>query len=383
MRRYRELFRIPGLPLLTVIAVLGRLPMTARVLALTVYTVAGLGQGTGRAGLVVGLMTLGIAVGAPLWGACGDRFGLRPAILITGLAETAFWLAVPQMSYSVLVSLAPFAGMLAAVTGQFFRIVLSGMVPVGQRRPAFSMEATLVEVCFTLGPATWMLVNTATSTPIALRLLAGMTLLGSAGFALFANPPDRIPAPAEPDRWLTRPVLSLLLANCALLVVVLGTTISVIGILDHAGHLGWAGLLTGAQALYSAIGGLVYGTLHREFRQHRLLLVCALSALPLSLVGSSWWALGLALIPVGLCTAPGYAICNATMNEIVPPEAIGRVMGLVQVSGTLGASLGSMIAGFAMDEVTPAFGPVAVSVSGLALLGLSRLVARTKVEVTV
>ncbi|RJQ70784.1 MFS transporter [Pseudonocardiaceae bacterium YIM PH 21723] len=373
MHSYRELFRVPGLRLTYVIGLVARLPMPARALALTVYTAVGLSQGYGPAGLVVGLFTLGSALGAFLWGTLNDRYGLRLAMTVTSICETVFWLLVPQMTFPVLAATALFGGMTASVGGSCFRIALGVLVPVDQRRAAFSLEATMTELCALVGPPAWMLVNTSTSTPTALYGLALLTLLGSGGFALLINPPLGERSTVSAAGWLDRRLLSLLLANSAAIVVIIGVEVGTFGMLNEAGQARWAGVVIAAQAAFSGIGGLVYGTLRRGFPLPLLVGISAVAALPVGLAGHSPLALSLAVAPMYLCCAPALAATAHALNEVAPVSALGRVMAMMQVSNMAGAGAGAILVGFAMDAVTPAFGPVAVGLGGLLLLGISRL----------
>src|SRR5262245_37346034 len=92
---YRRLFALPGVRTLIIVMFFARIPATATMMALTLHVAIGMGRGYGAAGLVGAAATIGIAVGAPLSGRVIDRYGLRTALIVTTIGETAFWATAP------------------------------------------------------------------------------------------------------------------------------------------------------------------------------------------------------------------------------------------------------------------------------------------------
>ena len=110
---YRATLALPGMKSLLTVATLARVPITAGMVTLTLHVVNDLDRGYGAAGLVGAAFTVGASVGAPLMGRFVDRRGLRPMLVLTTVAEVAFWTTAQATPYWVLLFMALFGGMLS------------------------------------------------------------------------------------------------------------------------------------------------------------------------------------------------------------------------------------------------------------------------------
>lgn len=104
------------------------------VFSLASYATDGLGLSQTQAAALQSVLSVGLTLGRPLWGALSDRFGRLyvPAIcyLIAGLSTFAIWL--PARSFGVLVAFACVQGLVAGVVWSTATPVLASAVEYRQ-----------------------------------------------------------------------------------------------------------------------------------------------------------------------------------------------------------------------------------------------------------
>ncbi|MBE1500196.1 MFS family permease [Amycolatopsis lexingtonensis] len=385
LQPYRRVLAVPRVSSTMALMFLARLPMTMNGVMMTLYVVTGLGRGYGAAGLVGAGITLGMALGAPLVGRCIDRYGLRPVVAVCGIATTAFWVAAPHLPYAALAAVAVPAGALSVPAGSLARQVLAALVPVAERRAAYSLDTISIEVTFMIGPAVG--IAAMTSLPPTFTLSALGVLFGGTAFLIWlVDPPirgDREPVVDEVRpklrTWLSwRLVSALLIAGGALFVLV-GTELATLAALRANGELGVTGLVIAVMCAASILGGIVHGAVKRSLPQGVLMLLMALLVVPVGLADQPWWLLMLVLIPTNLLCAPTLAATTEAVSKIAPPRVRGEAMGLQDASTRLGLALGSPFVGFAIDHSSPAWGFAAAGLGGLliAAAGLFHRHSRT------
>jgi MFS family permease len=425
---YRTVLGVPGVPGVTVLGILARIPHTAIGVVLTVHVTQGLGRGYGAAGLVVAALTVGMAVGSPWRGRAVDRLGLRRALLPSVVVEGLVWALAPLLPYEGLLVAVVAAGALGLPVFTVMRLALSAMVPAQQRRTAFALDSVSVEVSFMVGPALGVLVATQTSSSTALLGLGATTVL--AGLALMVvDPPTRAvpqaapgargaaaagadsagasggapggvagsssqtacvvapagvgeevpPRPAGPHARVTLspPLLAVLAATAGATVVLAGTDVSIVAVLREAGRQGATGLVMAVWAFASLLGGLGYGALRRGVVPPALLLALGLLTAPVGLA-PGWLWLCLAVVPAGLVCAPVVTATAEAVASLVPESVRGEAMGWHGSALTAGTALGAPLAGVAIDRVGPWAGFALVGAVGalVALLGLAGLRVR-------
>lgn len=383
---YRSVFAIQGSRALFVVALLARVPGTAKGILLTLHVVLDQQRGYGAAGVVAMALTLGFATGSPIAGRMVDRHGLRPVLLVTGLAEALYWAAAPALPYPALVA-ATFAG--GAVSVPVFPVIrqaVAAHVPGEMRRQAFALDSMIVEVAYMVGPAVAVVAVTGlhTATP-SMAAMAALTLGAVAGLwplgriltsrhaqqASEADPGQR-PARLPRGTWLN-PALLLVLAMCTAANLTLsGTEVSVVASLREHGETQWAGLTIIAWCCASLIGGFWHGSTARPRRLPVLMLLLGLGTIPVGLVGGLGWQwTALALLPAGFVCAPTIASTAEALSAAVPASARGQAMGLQAAALTLGGSLGAPLAGSLIDRFSPVWGFAVAGVIGTVLAGLA------------
>lgn len=352
---YRRLFRLPGVGVLLLVGLVSRVPSSAMGMALTLHVVETLKMDFLPAGVVTAASTIGMAVGSPLAGRFVDRYGLRPVLAVTTAAQAVFWSCAWALPYPVLIGAAAVAGLLALPVFGVIRQCLAAMVPLEQRRTAFSFDSMFVEVSFMTGPALAVAgITVFGSAPTMAAIAIGIT---GAGIGLLVlNPPTRSAAElAEPEVkiprrvWLTPRLLALFGTVAAATFVLAASELAMVGAMTDTGHAQWIGLAVGIWCFYSLVGGFLYGMLSRGFSP--LVLIGAMGALtvPAALVSGGWWWMLLALLPAGLLCAPSLSATVETLTRWVPAGARGEAMGLHGTALLLGGAASAPIAGKVID----------------------------------
>ena len=378
---YRAVLALPGVTPLVALSLVARVPASAAGIVLTLHVVLTLDLGYAAAGAVGAASTVGMALGAPLLGRLVDRRGLRTMLAVTLVAEALFWGVAPVLSYPVLLGAAFVGGLLSTPVYSVIRQSLAALVPEGQRRPAFALDSMAVEVSYIVGPAAGSLMVVQFGSPATMYAL-GAAWVGS-GLALWVldpatragDPADDGAAPAVRE-WLDRRLVGALLVTAAGVMMIFGTELSVIAAVQVSGPVYAIAVVNAVWCLSSLVGGFVYGAASRTSSVY--VLVAALGAATLLVgLGGEWWSFALLLVPAGLLTAPGLAAGSERVSLLAPEPARGVVTGLHGSAITLGAAVGTPLAGLLIDTASPAAAVVVIGLVGTALAGLAALIART------
>jgi MFS family permease len=351
---YRHVLAIPGVRTLLLVGIVARIPATAIGMTLTLYVANTLGRSWTEAGLVTAAYTIGSALGLPLMGRLIDRRGMRSAMVLSATVGGGIWFITPQLSYVLLLAAAVVGGLFGIPIFSAIRVALAAMIPPDQRRPAFALDSMIVELSFMVGPALAVVVATRLSPGFGLYALA-FGIIGAAAMMYALNPPtrpigDEVPAVAPPRRtWFGPRLVSLMLAGLAATFILSATDLTIVATLREEGAIAWTGLAIGLWCVYSLIGGLVYGAIHRPVPVLTLVAAMGLLTIPVGLVPSWHWLL-LALIPAGLLCAPTMIAANDSLARAVPANSRGEATGLLGSALTAGTTLGAPFAGFLIDN---------------------------------
>lgn len=373
MQLYRRTLALPGVRPLMILIFFARIPMSAAGMVLTLHVAVGLSRGYGAAGTVGALATVGIALGAPIMGRVVDRYGLRPMLIITTLGEVAFWVTARLMPYPLLLVIGFVGGFMQLPAMSIGRQAIAALVPMDLRRTAYSIDSISTELSYMVGPAAAVFFATQFSTTAAMTAMA--CAITAAGLALFViNPAVRSPeelADADGERpprrtWLTPRLIGVLAVGAGAVFVLAGTEVSIVAMLRTHGELGWTGLVVVFWSAVSAVGGLIYGALHRTANQVTLMVLLGALTIPIGLAGGHhWWVLTLALAPAAALCAPTIAATGEQVSRLAPVAVRGEATGLQSSAFTMGAALGAPLAGFVMDHSTPGWGFAVAGLGGV------------------
>ena len=406
---YRSVLAIAGARSLFVVALVARIPATAKSMALTLHVVLDQHRGYGAAGLVGMAMTVGMGIGAPFLGWMIDRRGLRPVLLLTGGVELAYWISAPFLPFPALLATTVVGGILGVPVFSVIRQAVAARVPEAQRRQAFALDSMIVELAFMVGPAVAVLAVTTMRGAGATMAAIGTLTVGAVVALWLLDPPigrgraagagDAVEGDAVEDdavegdatqggrsvatakvplsTWL-HPSFVLVLAVClAASLILSGTEVSIVATLRHLGETQWSGLVIMSWCLVSLFGGFWHGSTARPWPLPLLVLLLGAGTVPVGLAGHwGWQWLCVALLPAGFVCAPTIASTVEAVSRAVPASARGQAMGLQGSAMTVGGSLGAPLAGVVIDNSAPAWGYAVTGGIGAVLAAVMLVVSR-------
>jgi predicted MFS family arabinose efflux permease len=385
MDAYKRVLARPGIRSLMITMMLARIPVTATAIMLTLHVILGKAQGGlglsyAAAGAVAALIAIGNGVGAPLVGRAIDRVGLVPVIVVTTVAQTAFWATARLYSYAWLLPGALGAGLLALPVFIVARQSLAARLPDEERQAGFALDSMSVELSFAVGPAAGAAAITQAGSTIALTALAAT--FAAAGLAIIVlNPPmtgsQSARTPVRLRSWVDGRVVAVLIVTVGATITLAGTDVAITAMMRHFGRIGLVGVVISVWCLGSLAGGFVYGMMRRRVRPLVLLLLLAGFTLPVGLA-TTWWWLALLLIPSTIFCAP---LISATVDGLIgiaPSSERGVAMGLHSSALTFGVAMGAPLAGITIDASSPPYGFVGVGVAGLVLAACAPLALRSR-----
>ncbi|MFG2890852.1 MFS transporter [Streptomyces sp. NPDC048248] len=409
---YRRVIALGG-PLLSAVSFLGRLP-TAMCQLGSLLLVAETSGSLTTAGLVGGALAAGQTAAGPLIGRLADRHGQRTVVL------AACWLNAFAVAALVAAALAGTATVPLALTGLLAGATVPQIGPLARTRTvalarraraderlvgaALSLEGTLDEVSFVLGPALVGLAAALAHPALALSLAAGLLAVCGSAFAL--HPTARVLQPARAAKAVTKPAASAdgtpadsvpagrrpgnrrarmpravhaMRASMALQGAMFGACqAGITALTERLGQSAQAGLVYAAMGVMSAVAGLSLTlvpariTLPTRWRASAVALV-ALSA-PLLYVGSLG-ALYAVVVILGVAFAPHMITLFGLTERTVPRGRMAESMAFLTSAVVGGQALALAAAGRLAD----AYGPpaaFAVAVGAAALILLVALAVR-------
>jgi MFS family permease len=359
VRRYLEVWRLSGAPVLILCGFLGRLPVT--MLPLALLSAVHLRTGSwASAGIATGAYTVSLAVMAPVMGRLVDRRGPRPVLLVTGLLHPALLVSLVAALVSPLPIGVVYAG--AAAAGASFPVVAptvrslwSQIAAVGsrERAAAFALDSVGGELSWVLGPLVVAGALLVASPVAALLVAAGVCLVGTIAVALSA-PVRRWENRDDGARRAGGPLrargMGTLLCGVGALMFSFGAM--EVGLPAHAEHMGqrWlGGALLAVWSAGSAVSAVWFGTRHitrplgDQWRWG--LLAVAVAIVPLALAPRLWIA-PFAFV-LGATIAPVIIVQNGLVAELAPPgtttEAFTWITTVAYGAGSLGTSVGGAV----------------------------------------
>jgi MFS family permease len=331
-RKYVEFARRPHVGKLLAVAFLSRMPIGMVGFSMLMFLRESLGN-FALAGLAVGVNFVSMAVAAPIQGRIIDRYGperlLRVTAVVSVIALGAVMAAtLARMPFAVIAVLAGVAGAFANPITTLTRTMWRHLFDDEEdRRTAFAMDAVLIELNFTLGPALVALVlalfgaTAAFGLAIATVAASAVTYIASGALELF----KRV---AEAERHLLGPLTEprLRVVFIAMYGITIGFGILEVGYPAFSTLLGMgalAGVLLAINSLGSATGGAIYGGLHFRAPIERQFAACMLlMALPFGL-HAAWLDpvfFGVLAFFAGALIAPTLTAHAVLVSRLAPPK---------------------------------------------------------------
>jgi predicted MFS family arabinose efflux permease len=363
VRVYARILRTPGVAMIVLATLIGRLPIGISGLAILLY-VEEVSDSFAAAGLCAGALALGSAAGAPLQGRLIDRRGvgmLLPLAIAHAAGLLAIWLAGEAGAPVALLAAASLAAGVAippvsSVLRSRWQYLLHGRVDL--LAGAFALDSVMIEVIFVTGPLITTVVVATVGPQYALIVSAVCVLLGTSLMlaGLSGRPgPERTEAgrPAFGLGALASPGLRTLVIASLPVGFTLGTLEVVLPAFSEAeGSRELAGVLLAVWSAASAVGGLVWGTRGGDaplLQAHLLFAwLLPLGVAPLLLAGSPL-SMALLTILTGLPIAPLIASRNQLVERVFLPGTATEAFTWPLTALVAGVSLGAAAAGAVVE----------------------------------
>ena len=325
-------------------------------------------------GLSSAVVGVGSAIVGPLVGAAADRFGQRPALLVTAMVNSASLLLLAWVAYSSLSALALYAiAFLVGASGpQISPMSRSRLVMIIQRtmpvehRPRV-MNATLAyesaadEVVFVFGPVIVGVLATVFGAWAPIAGAAALTIVSVTAFAMHrtsitAHSSAERAAMLAPASELFRPALIIVVLGIFGVGLVFGTTLtSLTAFMQQLGSPESAGLLYGVMGIGSAILAISVAAFTPKFTLRYRWLAFALIMLAGEMIITG--ATDVVMITVGLAiTGIGIGPLLVTVYTFAanrsPAGRSATVMTMLGSAIVLGQSLASAVTGVLAEQAS-------------------------------
>lgn len=387
LANYRAAFRPPGVLAFSGAGFVMRFAIAMYPIAFVLLVSLKTGH-YGFAGLLSGIYVIANGIGNPSLGRLVDRHGqgrmLLPASALHVLAVLAV-IVLAELDAPDWALIAPtvVAGFAYLAVGSLVRArwsyVLAGRP---ERSTGYSIESTLDEVIFTLGPLLTTVVATQLDPLWAFAIAAAFVAWGAVWLQrqhATEPPAHAADAPRHASALRSRGMVLLTVAAGGMGAMFAGAEVSIVAFCGQHHHTGQAGLALGAFALGSAGSGFVYGARARpagileRFRRQSIVF----AVFPLAfLAAASIPLMAVLAFVVGTAIAPLLITAFGLVEQVVPGGALTEGMSWLTMGLSMGYGIAASIAGRIADDfgARPAFlvavgAGVLVGVLGLSVYG--------------
>ncbi|MDQ1736204.1 MAG: hypothetical protein QOH56_2455 [Pseudonocardiales bacterium] len=391
LAKYKAAFSRPGATAFTAAGFLFRFSMAVYPIALVLIISGRTGQ-YGFAGVVSGAYVIGGALGNPVAGTLVDRLGqhrVLPPFLIAHVSVTAV-MAVLIAGRAPLWTLplpAALMGLTLINVGALTRARWSYLWPgdAPERSTAYSLESSLDELIFVLGPLSATIL--ATHSPAVVTLCAAVALVAAGSVWLTGlratEPPVTVHEPGEARSFALRHRGMLLITMVMVFMgAVFGSAeVVMVAFCGQHGNRASAGWVLACFAGGSGLAGLLYGARHWKTPLLRrfVLSAVAFGVLPfLYFAAGSIPALAVCTAIVGLGIAPTLIGGFGLVDSIVPARSLTEGLTWIGTGLSVGYGFGAALVGSIADAhgahrafIVPV--GCAVAAAGFALLLSARL----------
>lgn len=386
---YRAAFRVPGSAVFCAAAFVARIPIALYPIGLVLLISVRTGH-YGFAGVLSGVYVVANGIGNPVLARLVDRLG-QHRVLPWGAAAHAT--AVAAICTLALANAPDWTLVAPTIAAGFCYLPIGSLVRarwsyVLAGRPelttAYSLESTLDEVIFAVGPLIVTVIATQLDPVLGLALGGALVCGGSLWLrTLRASepPPHVVGAPRSRSAIRYRGMGLLALASAGMGGVFASVEVSIVAFCGQHGHTGLSGFVLACFALGSGVSGLLYGARQRtepvvaRFRRQALVFMLMplvfLTAVNVGVLAGCAFVAGLAIAPT-LITGFGLTA------ELVPTGALTEGMAWLVTGLSVGYGFAASIVGAIADAHgarTAFFVPIGFGllVGGVALLVYRRV----------
>jgi len=332
LEKYVAFVRQPDVPKLLLVALLSRMPVGMGGFALLMFLREELGD-YARAGTAVGVQLVAIAAAAPIMGRIIDRHGGRIPLVVTGTIQplamlALMWATLSHLGYPVILAFAALSGLFATPITTLTRTAWRHRFPDEEnRRTAFALDAVMIEINFTIGPAIIAVILATANATTAYGTVIGFIIASI--FIFSFSPALRYFKRSEPvERHMLGPLTEprLLLVFISTFGLTMAFGIIEVGYPAFATSLAipaLAGVMLSVNSIGSAVGGAIFGGLHLDMRiERQLATTMGLMAIPLMLhaIFLQPAIFGVVAFFCGLFIAPSIASQSVLVSRLAPAK---------------------------------------------------------------
>ena len=382
--KYVAFVREPDVARLLLVALLSRMPVGMGGFALLMFLRTELGD-YARAGAAVGVQLIALAFAAPVMGRLIDRVGGRMPLIVTGTIQplamlAVMWATLSHQSYAVILVLAAFSGIFATPITTLTRTAWRHRFHDEEnRRTAFALDAVMIEINFTIGPAIIAVILAAANATIAYGTVIGFVI--ASVFIFMFSPALKYFGRSEPMQRhmlgpLTEPRLLLLFTSTFGLTMAFGVIeVGYPALATSLSVPALAGVLLSVNSIGSAVGGAIFGGLHLSMRiERQLATTMGLMAIPLMLhaIFLQPPVFGVVAFFCGLFIAPSIASQSVLVSRLAPSHYAAEAFTWSSCFIVSGLGAGMAVAGVLVETtgLRSAFIFGALVVSAMSILAL-------------
>ncbi len=364
---YRSLFQTPETVIFFIATVIGRIPIAMKALG-CVLLVQQLTGSYGLAGLVGAVQTLVSAFAAPQLGRLADQFGERTVLIWSAIGHVIGMVWLIAAAYADTHALIMLAG--AAVVGgssmPFGSISRTRWVEVlgkGRRlERAYALEAMADEMAFIIGPMLVVPLSVSVNAAAGLVVSLVMTLIGTVILVLqpvspssTRNAPVTTAQSTVSTSVVRLPGMQVLIAALLFLGIIFGSIeIVLVAFSEDLAQPNAASILAALFGAGSFLGAIGYGAVTWHSPVDRRLKIAiwwmSLGTIPI-LLASSIPAMAIAVFVTGFGISPAMIAANTVVENLSPPKMLTEAFSWLGSAIASGAALGSIVAGYVLDEI--------------------------------
>jgi MFS family permease len=357
---YRAAFRTPGTVAFCAAGFVMRVPIAMYPLGLVLILSARSGH-YGFAGVLSGVYVVANGAGNPALARVSDRFGQRRilvpvtlvhvvATLLLAICFTSGW---PDWTLAVTTAVSGFTYLsIGSLIRARWSYVLAGRPELGT---AYSLESTLDEVIFVLGPLIATVIATQLDPVLVLYVAVALILAGAVWLAALTGSIPPVAQSHEPHRTplRARGVALLALVAAAMGAIFASAEVTMVAFCGQHGERPLSGAVLAAMAGGSATAGFLYGSrtwrlpLLDRFRLQALLF----GAVPVLFL-AAWNVAALAVIAfvIGLGIAPTLITAFGLIEQLVPARSLTEGLAWLVAGLSLGYGAGAALVGTIADH---------------------------------
>lgn len=360
---YLEFFRRPDIARLITVSLVSRMPVGMVALGMLLFLREALGS-YATAGTIVGVYFVAIAAGAPVQGRLMDRSGPRRVVAVTAVAHPLSLLAIFLLGQGG--ASPPLLALAAAMAGLFAVPILTLTRTLwrhhcndeADRRRAFSLDAALVEINFTIGPAAIAILVGLTDPRVAFASAIGVTVVAITVFVtsgVLAH--FRIAATVE-RHWLGplrhRQLQGVFAATFIFTIAFGFLEVGYPAFGTQLGQPSIGGLLLASNSLGSAVAGAVFGGIALRAaveRQFAVTLGCMAIPLALHAFLDTTAQFAVAAFFTGMTIAPAIACQSVLVARLAPAHHATEAFTWSSTCIVAGLGTGLAFGGWLVDHV--------------------------------